>query len=182
MLNEAHFSFCDCTLGFKNWHCLLTLFGFPSQHPDSRRLAGESACRWGHRSSLALVSEGSAGDDQGGKRDGGVLHHRGCLVPSSRLRCKPKTVATADPLPLMYDTTDGRQPVDTERVLRLPRDHGRDRDGCRLLALAPALVHQVQVAMHPGHLVGREGVGAVIIWGKRGGRDWPAGPGNVLPS
>lgn len=28
----------------------------------------------------------------------------------------------------------------------------------------PALIDEVQVAMHPGHLVGREGVGAVIIW------------------
>lgn len=116
----------------------------------------------------------------------GGLHHRGPLVPSSRLLCKPKTITTADSLPLMNDTTDGRQPVDAEGVLRLPRDHGRDWDGSRLLALAPVLVHQVQVAMHPGHLVGGEGVGAVIIWGKRdqakGGRHWPEGHSNVHPS
>lgn len=79
----------------------------------------------------------------------------------------------------MDDTTDGRQPVDAEGVLCLPGDHGRDRDGCGLLALAPALVYQVQVAMHSGHLVGGEGVGAIIIWGKRGGRDRSAGHDNV---
>jgi len=87
-------------------------------------------------------------------------------VPSSRLLCKPEPTVTADPLPLVDDAADGRQPVDAEGVLRLSRDHGRDWDGRRLLALAPALVHQVQVAVHPGDLVGGEGVGAVIIWGE----------------
>lgn len=157
------------------------LFCFPSQRPDSRKLVGEPMCQWGHCSSPALVPDGSAGDSQGEKGMWG-LHHRGSLVPSSRLLCNP-IIATADPLPLVDDTTDGRQPVDAEGVLCLPRDHGRHRDGCRLLTLAPALVHQVQVAMHPGHLVGGEGVGTVVIWGKRGqaggGRDGPAMHGNV---
>lgn len=86
----------------------------------------------------------------------------------------------------MDDAADGRQPVDAEGVPRLSRDHGWDGDGRGLLALAPALVDQVQVAMHPGHLVGSEGVGAVIIWVERdqakGGRDQSSGHGNVHPS
>lgn len=76
-------------------------------------------------------------------------------------------MASTAPSPLMDDAADGRQPVDAERVLCLRRDHGRDRDGRRLLAVSPALVHQVQVAMHPGHLVGGEAVGAVIVWGRK---------------
>lgn len=40
--------------------------------------------------------------------------------------------------------------------------------------------------MHPGHLVGSEGVGAVIIWVERdqdkGGRDRLSGHGSVHPS
>lgn len=86
----------------------------------------------------------------------------------------------------MDDAADGRQPVDAEGVPRLSCDHGWDGDGRGLLALAPALVDQVQVAMHPGHLVGSEGVGAVIIWVERdqaeGGRDRSLGHGNVHPS
>lgn len=92
-------------------------------------------------------------------------------IPAQVNRCEEDIALS----PLMDDTADGRQPVDAEGVLSLPRDHGWDWDGRRLLALAPALVHQVQVAMHPGHLVGGEGVGAVIIWGNsgqdEGGRD-----------
>lgn len=92
-------------------------------------------------------------------------------IPAQVNRCEEDVALS----PLVDDTADGRQPVDAEGVLSLPRDHGWDWDGRRLLALAPALVHQVQVAMHPGHLVGGEGVGAVIIWGNsgqdEGGRD-----------
>lgn len=77
-------------------------------------------------------------------------------------------MAGAAPSPLVDDPADGRQPVDAERVLCLPGDHGRDGDGRRLLAVSPALVHQVQVAMHAGHLVGGEAVGALIVCGRRG--------------
>lgn len=73
--------------------------------------------------------------------------------------------ASPAPSPLVDDTADGRQPVDAEGVPCLPGDHGGDGDGRRLLAVAPALVDQVQVAMHAGHLVGGEAVGAVVICG-----------------
>ena len=95
----------------------------------------------------------------------------GFLDPSSGSLASPKPSQQPSQQqlsPLVDHTADGGQPVDAEGVVRLPRDHGWDGDGRGLLALAPALVHQVQVAMHPGHLVGGEGVGAVIVWERRG--------------
>ena len=64
--------------------------------------------------------------------------------------------------------------MDSEGLGSLPEDHGGDGDGGGLPALAPLLIHKVQIAVHSGHLVGGEAVSAGIICGdkkgnKRGG-------------
>lgn len=45
----------------------------------------------------------------------------------------------------------------------MAHDLGGEGDGRRLPGGLPALVHQVQVTVHPGDLIGREGVRAVVI-------------------
>lgn len=77
--------------------------------------------------------------------------------------------------PVVYNPTDWRKPVDGEGGVGLPDDHGWDGNGGGLPALTPLLIHKVQIAMHPGHLVRGEAVGAIIICGdkkkKRNRRD-----------
>ena len=59
--------------------------------------------------------------------------------------------------------------MDSEGLWSLPDDHGGDGDGAGLLALAPLLIHKVQIAVHSGHLVGGEAVSAVIVCGDKKG-------------
>lgn len=69
--------------------------------------------------------------------------------------------------PVIHNSTNRRQPVDSEGLLSLPDDHGGDGDGGGLLALAPLLIYKVQIAVHSGHLVGGEVVSAVIVCGDK---------------
>lgn len=59
--------------------------------------------------------------------------------------------------------------MDSEGLVGLPDDHGWDGNGGGLSALTPLLIYQVQIAMHPGHLVRGEAVSAVIICGDEKG-------------
>lgn len=58
---------------------------------------------------------------------------------------------------------DGWKPLQGDRGGAASHDLGGNGHGSRFLGGLPALVDQVQVAVHPGHLVGREGVRAVVI-------------------
>lgn len=69
--------------------------------------------------------------------------------------------------PVIHNSTNWRQPVDGEGCVCLPDDHGWDGNGGGLSALTPLLIYKVQIAMHSGHLVRREAVGAVIICGDK---------------
>lgn len=51
----------------------------------------------------------------------------------------------------------------------LPDDHRWDGNRGGLPTLTPLLIHKIQIAMHPGHLVRGEAVGAVIICGDKKG-------------
>lgn len=55
------------------------------------------------------------------------------------------------------------QPIDRDRIWALASYYGGQRDGGRLMFHQPVLVDQVEVTVHPGHLVGSEMVGAVVI-------------------
>lgn len=65
--------------------------------------------------------------------------------------------------------------MDGEGGVGLPDDHGWDGNGGGLPTLTPLLIHKIQIAVHPGHLVRGEAVGAVVICGdkkkKRSRRD-----------
>lgn len=64
---------------------------------------------------------------------------------------------------------DGWKPLQRHGVSRVAHNLGSQGDRRRLLGGLPALVHQVQVAVHSGDLIGREGVGAVVVCkGQRG--------------
>lgn len=58
---------------------------------------------------------------------------------------------------------DGRKPLQRHRVGRVAHDLGGQGDRSRLPGGLPALVDQVQVTVHSGNLIGREGVRAVVI-------------------
>lgn len=58
---------------------------------------------------------------------------------------------------------DGWKPLQRHRVSRVAHNLGSQGDRRRLLGGLPALVHQVQVAVHSGDLIGREGVSAVVV-------------------
>jgi hypothetical protein len=53
--------------------------------------------------------------------------------------------------------------MDSKGLVGLPNNHGWYGYGGRFLAFTPLLVYEVQVAMHPGHLVRGEVVSALII-------------------
>lgn len=59
---------------------------------------------------------------------------------------------------------DGWKPLQGDRGGGPSHNLGGNRNRSRFLRGLPALIDEVQVAMHPGHLVGREGVGAIVIW------------------
>lgn len=82
---------------------------------------------------------------------------------------KPQLSHGKDLSPVIHDSTNRRQPVDSEGRVGLPNDHGWDRNGGGLSALTPLLIHKVQIAMHAGHLVRGEAVSAVIICGNKKG-------------
>lgn len=69
--------------------------------------------------------------------------------------------------PVIYNSTNGRQPVDSEGLVGLPNDHGGDGNGGGLSAFTPLLINKVQIAVHSGHLVRGEAVSAVIICGDK---------------
>lgn len=75
--------------------------------------------------------------------------------------------------PVIHNPTNWRKPVDGEGCVGLPNDHGWEGNGGGLPILTPLLIYKIQIAMHPGHLVRGEAVGAVIICGdkKRNRRD-----------
>ena len=58
---------------------------------------------------------------------------------------------------------DGWEPFQRHGVSRVAHNLGSEGDRRRLLGGLPALVHQVQVTVHSGDLIGREGVSAVVI-------------------
>lgn len=58
---------------------------------------------------------------------------------------------------------NGWEPFQRHGVSGVAHDLGSEGDRRRLLGGLPALVHQVQVAVHSGDLIGREGVSAVVI-------------------
>lgn len=66
--------------------------------------------------------------------------------------------------PFKEVSIDGWKPLQGDGGGGASHDLGGDGHGSWFLGGLPALVDQVQVAVHPGHLVGREGVGAVIVW------------------
>lgn len=53
--------------------------------------------------------------------------------------------------------------MDSEGLVGLSNDHGRDGNRGGLSALTPLLIYKVQIAMHSGHLVRGEAVSAVVI-------------------
>lgn len=59
---------------------------------------------------------------------------------------------------------NGRKPLQGDRGGGPSNNLGSNCNRSRFLRRLPALIDEVQVAVHPGHLVGREGVGAVIVW------------------
>lgn len=65
--------------------------------------------------------------------------------------------------PVITNSTNRRQPVDSEGLVGLPNNHWWDGYGGRLSGFTPLLIYEVQIAMHPGHLVWGEVVRAVII-------------------
>lgn len=69
--------------------------------------------------------------------------------------------------PVIHNPTNWRKPVDGEGRVGLPDDHRWDGNRGGLPALTPLLIHKIQIAMHPGHLVRGEAVGAVIICGDK---------------
>lgn len=58
---------------------------------------------------------------------------------------------------------DGWEPLQRHGVSGVAHDLGGEGNRRRLPGGLPALVHQVQVTVHSGDLIGREGVGAVVI-------------------
>lgn len=151
------------------------LSGFPSRHPESGKLAGDPICQGATAAAWLWCPRALLETSRVGRGLGGPRHRDPLSLPAQAQEQGEHTAS-----PLMEDTADGGQPVDAEGVLSLPSDHGGDRDGRWLPAVAPALVHQVQVAVHAGHLVGGEAVGAVIVWGQeRPGRG--LGHGNARP-
>lgn len=83
------------------------------------------------------------------------------FFPSPHLCNSSKTVEHC--LPIIHNSTDWRQPMDSKGLVGLPNNHGWYGYGGRFLAFTPLLVYEVQVAMHPGHLVRGEVVSALII-------------------
>lgn len=65
--------------------------------------------------------------------------------------------------PFKEVAVDGGEPLQRHGVGGVAHDLGGQGDRRRLPGGLPALVHQVQVAVHSGDLIGREGVGAVVI-------------------
>ena len=65
--------------------------------------------------------------------------------------------------PFKEVAVDGREPLQHHGVGRVAHDLGGKGDRRRLPGGLPALVHQVQVTVHSGDLIGREGVSAVVI-------------------
>lgn len=59
--------------------------------------------------------------------------------------------------------------MDSEGLVGLPDNHGRDGNGCGLSAFTPLLVYEVQIAMHPSYLIRGEAVSALIICGDKKG-------------
>lgn len=82
----------------------------------------------------------------------------------------PTQVSTRKPSsawsPFKEVPIDGWKPLQGDRGGGPSHDLGGDGDRSRFLCWLPALIDQVQVAVHPGHLVGCEGVGAVIVWNR----------------
>lgn len=66
-------------------------------------------------------------------------------------------------VPLIEGSLHRRQPVDGDRLGALVGHHRGQRDGARQTFGQPLLIHQVKVTVHPGHLVGSEMIGAVVI-------------------
>lgn len=67
-------------------------------------------------------------------------------------------------IPLIKWPPDGRQPVDGDRTLAVVSDNWGQGNGGWMALCHPVLVDQVQVTVHPSHLVGSEMAGAVVIW------------------
>lgn len=59
--------------------------------------------------------------------------------------------------------------MDSEGLVGLTNNHGRYGYGGGLLAFTPLLIYKIQVAMHPGHLIGGEVVSAIVICGDKKG-------------
>lgn len=59
--------------------------------------------------------------------------------------------------------------MDSEGLVGLPNNYGWYGYGGGLLAFTPLLVYKIQVAMHPGHLIGGEVVSAIVICGDKKG-------------
>lgn len=66
-------------------------------------------------------------------------------------------------IPLIQGSLYRRQPVDGDGIHTVIRHSRGQRDGGRVPVCHPVPVDQVQVAVHPSHLVGSEMVGAVVI-------------------
>lgn len=82
--------------------------------------------------------------------------------PSSRQEREGSTLHKPHS-PFKEVAIDGRKPLQRHGVARVPHDLGGQGDGRRLPGGLPALVDQVQVTVHSGDLIGREGVCAVVI-------------------
>lgn len=69
---------------------------------------------------------------------------------------------------------DGREPLQLHRLGRVAHNLGGEGDRRRFSGGLPALVHQIQVTVHSGDLIGREGVRAVVIckWAETEIRTW----------
>lgn len=65
--------------------------------------------------------------------------------------------------PFKEVAVDGWEPLQRHGVSGVAHDLGGEGNRRRLPGGLPALVHQVQVTVHSGDLIGREGVGAVVI-------------------
>lgn len=66
-------------------------------------------------------------------------------------------------IPLIQGSPYRGQPVDGDRIQTVASHSRGQRDGGRGPVCHPVLVDQVQVAVHPSHLVGSEAVGAVVV-------------------
>lgn len=76
--------------------------------------------------------------------------------------------------PFKEAAVDGGEPLQHHGFGCVAHNLGGNGDRRRLPGGLPVLVHQVQVTVHPGDLIGREGVSAVVIckWAKAEIRTW----------